>query len=791
MVLLGTIAASLIRIGLVAALCAAFFYYQVHRRASPRMLRLARNSYHLATLLLMSAAAFLLYLILQHQFMFKYVWEYSSTSLSLPLLISTFYAGQEGSFALWALYTSIIGIFLMVYSSRRDYEAEAMSVYSLILAFLLLMLVVKNPFELIWDAFPADLMKTGAIPPGIANVAILDAAKGLWAQFPAEGKGLNPLLQNYWMVIHPQILFTGFSSMAVPYTLAVAAMMKRDYSSWIRVATPWAVFGAMILGTGIIMGGYWAYETLGWGGFWGWDPVENSSLIPWLLCVASIHTALNQRKSGAFVRTNFVFSLLTFMTVLYSTFLTRSGVLGDTSVHSFVDPGMWVYWLLLGCLGVFGSIGFGIFFLRMREMPKVPSQHTYFSREYALFLGAFALSFVALFVAIGTSSPLITSVLKGKASAIEISYYVKTNLPLGIVITLLSGLGQVLWWKHSNAGSLLRGLAAPVVLGLAVTAMVYILLGPEDPLILLFTFCAAFSLFANMQVGYGIFMGNPKFVGGSIAHIGIAVMCLGFVTSSRYDTKATLSLEKNKPVDALGFRMTYLGYKQVDAERYAFNVEVEHGGTKKMVAPLMRFNTQENSTIRNPDLINFLNRDFYVAPVSVEEGGQGNQKSVKLLRGDTEKVSGFTVRFEGFEFSEAQRSAMMEGKEFFILAKLMVSDGNAKKRLELKMKTGAKGAEYIPASFVASDGKNYEFVISQMLPSRDDPSKSSVELLVNLPSVEGVAQRGETLVIEATIKPMINLVWAGTITMVLGFLLTIARRVEEARRQGDRWRIDE
>ncbi|MCX6143266.1 MAG: cytochrome c biogenesis protein CcsA [Ignavibacteriales bacterium] len=787
MILLGTIAENLIRMGLLAALCAAFFYYRVHRRSTSRMLRMARNSYHLATLLLMSAAAVLLYLILNHQFMYKYVWEYSSTALTLPLLMSTFYAGQEGSFTLWALYTSIIGIFLMRYASRREYEAEAMSVYSLIFAFLLLMLVVKNPFELIWNAFPADLMKTGPIPAGVTNIAVLDTLKGLWAQFPAEGKGLNPLLQNYWMVIHPQILFTGFSSMAVPYTLAVAAMLKRDYSSWIRVATPWAVSGSMILGTGIIMGGYWAYETLGWGGFWGWDPVENSSLIPWLLCTASIHTALNQRKSGAFVKTNFVFSLLTFMTVLYSTFLTRSGVLGDTSVHSFVDPGMWVYWLLLGCIVLFGGIGFGVFFLRVREMPRVRSQHAVFSREFALFLGAFALSFVALFVAVGTSSPLITSLVNGKASAIEVAYYVKTNLPLGIVICLLSGIGQLLWWKHSNTGSLLRSLAAPVLLSLGVTTMVYVLLGPEHILILLFTFCAAFSLFANIKVGYGVFMGNPKFVGGSIAHIGIAVMCLGFVTSSRYDTKATLSLERGKPVDALGYRMTYVGYKQIDNERYAFNVEVEHGGVKKVVAPFMRFNTQENSTIRNPDIINFLNRDFYVAPVSVEEGGQGTQKSIKLMRGQSETVSNLKVQFEGFEFTEAQRAAMMEGKEFAIDAKLIVSDGNAKKHLDLKMKTGPKGAGYVPSGFVASDGKNYEFVISQMMPSQDDPSKSSVDIMINLPADGTTPQRDETLIIEASIKPMINLVWAGTITLVIGFLLTIVRRVEEAKREGDKW----
>ncbi|MGA3243465.1 MAG: cytochrome c-type biogenesis CcmF C-terminal domain-containing protein [Bacteroidota bacterium] len=787
MLVLGLIAANIVRVALLAALAAAFFYYRSVRNPSGNFLPWARNSYHLATISLISSSAIFLYLIITHQFQYKYVWEYSSTTLPLPLLISTFYAGQEGSFTLWALYTSVIGLILMLYSSRRNYEGEAMSVYSLILAFLMLMLVVKNPFAFIWDSFPADLIKSGPIPAGLTNVVVLDAAKNIWAQFPNEGRGLNPLLQNYWMVIHPQILFTGFSSMAVPYTLAVAALWKRDYTSWIRVATPWAVFGSMVLGTGIIMGGYWAYETLGWGGFWGWDPVENSSLIPWLLCVASIHTALNQRKSGAFVKTNFVFSLLTFLMALYSTFLTRSGVLGDTSVHSFVDPGMWVYWLLLGFITVFTAIGFGIFFLRMREMPKVPVKHSYLSREFALFLGAFTLSFVALFVAIGTSSPLITTLLKGKASAVEVAYYVKTNLPLGIVICLLSGLGQLLWWKHSNAGSFLKSMLKPAALSLAVTLMVFFMLGSEDALILLFTFCAAFSLFSNLQVGYGVFMGNPKFVGGSIAHIGIAVMCLGFVTSSRYDTKATVSLERGKPVETLGYRLTYLGYKEIDSERYAFNVQVEHGSIKKIVSPLMRFNTQENSTIRNPDIINFISRDFYVSPVTVQEGGQAQEVPLRLMKGATERIKGLEIEFQGFDFSGDQRAAMTDGKEFFINAKLRVADGKQKKDVELKMKSGPSGAEFIPTPFVTYDGQSYEFTIRQMMPSQDDPAKSAVEVNVKLPVDDSTPKKEETLVVEASVKPMINLVWAGTITLIIGFLLTIARRFEEARRQGDKW----
>ncbi len=307
-------------------------------------------------------------------------------------------------------------------------------------------------------------------------------------------------------------------------------------------------------------------------------------------------------------------------------------------------------------------------------------------------------------MAVGTSSPLITSVLNGKASAIEVGYYVKTNLPLGIIICLLSGLGQLLWWKHSNTGSFVGSLAAPGLLSLGVTTMVFVLLGPEDFLILLFTFCAAFSLFANIKVGYGVFMGNPKFVGGSIAHIGIAVMCLGFVTSSRYDTKATLSLERGKPVEALGYRMTYIGYKQLDNERYAFNVEVEHGGVTKVVSPLMRFNTAENSTIRNPDLINFLNRDFYVAPVSVEEGGK-RRGTHKLHEGEVEKLKELSIGFDGFEFTEDQRAAMTDGKEFVIKASLQVVDGKEKKRVELRMKSGPSGAEFIPTVFTSHDGR--------------------------------------------------------------------------------------
>jgi cytochrome c-type biogenesis protein CcmF len=767
----------IVKFGFAAALGAAFLYAWAHARADRRAVLYGRLSFFASVAAQATASALLLFFILTHQFQYTYIWSYSSTNLPIPLLISTFYAGQEGSFMLWTLFTALIGLFLARYASRKDYEAEVMAVYSLILAFLFLMLVVKDPFEYIWVTFASDVIQSGPVPQGLANILVLDAAKGLWAQIPAEGRGLNPLLQNYWMVIHPQILFMGFSAMAIPYTLAVAGLLKKDYHSWIRVATPWSVFAALVLGVGIILGGYWAYETLGWGGFWGWDPVENSSLIPWLICVASIHTSLTQRRNGAFVRTNFALSLLSFVMVLYSTFLTRSGILGDTSVHSFVDPGMWVYWLLLLFIAVFVALGFGLLLWRMREMPKVPVQHSVLSREFALFLGAGALVFSAVFITVGTSSPIITTLLNGKASAVDIMYYVHTNLPLGIAITFLSGVGQLLWWRRTKTASLLKRMLVPAVVAFGVTAFM-LLLGTEELLILLFVFTAAFSLAANVQVGWDMYRGNPKLAGGALAHIGIAVMCIGFVTSERYDETRTVALEKGKPAETLGYQLTYTGHRQVDAERYAFDVRVERDGRVLQVAPVMHYSEFTQSILRHPDLVNFLHRDFYVAPLSVEEATSGGSRAFELLKGTPTPLDGLSVTFLGFDFTDADRDAMMENKPFEIRALLEVVEGAKRERVVMRMNGGAGAPEYIPGRFESSSG-DYAFTIVQMKPNQEDDSMSALVVSVTAPTDASRAGKDETLVIEASIKPYINLVWVGTVTLAIGFLLTMYRRLTE------------
>jgi cytochrome c-type biogenesis protein CcmF len=490
---------------------------------------------------------------------------------------------------------------------------------------------------------------------------------------------------------------------------------------------------------------------------------------------------LGQRHSGSFVRTNFVLSILSFLLVLYSTFLTRSGVLGDTSVHSFVDPGKWAYWLLMTFIGVFAALGFGLFFRRLREMPTFPVRHSFLSREYVLFIGATALTSIAILVAIGTSAPIITSILKGKPSAMDVSYYVKTNLPLGVIVTFLSGFAQLLWWKNTQVESLLRHIAVPAILALFPSGLI-LLMGRESFFIHLFVYCASFSLFANLQVIYEIIRGNSRFAGGAIAHIGIALMSIGFITSAQYSEKKTVSLEEDKPMDLLGYQMTYRGYHQRDDGKYAFTVEVEQEGRKYAAVPIMYFSEQTQNVIRNPDIINFFRRDVYIEPLIVEDTSKSEEQQIELQKEISKDYEGLRLTFTGFDFPENQRAAMMEGKSFQILAFLHVSEGKRNSTISLKMKRTMERATFFPTIYKTKDNKRYEFTFARIVAPQGDSVKAAVEFIIRQLENQ-TSQKKETLTIEATIKPFINLVWTGTVILIFGFVVTFTRLIRTSKRQ--------
>ncbi len=754
----------LVNIAFVTCLASILSYVVYRKRRTQNLLISGRALYLVTVVTIVATAGYFLSLILTHQFQYTYVWSYSSKELSLPLLISTFYAGQEGSFMLWTLYTSFFGILLLRNSSKNGYEPEVMSVYSLILLSLLVMITVKSPFKLVWDSFP------GQIAAGFV---------------PADGRGLNPLLQNYWMVIHPQVMFSGFASMGVPYAYVVAALIKRDYRNWIKPATPWLVVGCLILGTAIMMGGFWAYETLGWGGYWGWDPVENSSLVPWLFGIAGLHTILTQRKTGRFLRTSLVLTMFTFLMVVYSTFLTRSGVLGDTSVHSFVDPGMLVYWLLVAMIVLFFGLALGMMALRWKEFPRPTTEHSYLSREFALFLGALTIVATAILVIVGTSSPLITDILYSKKSAVDTSYYSTTAIPLGILIGLLTGIGQLLWWSRSNRKEFLRSLIVPSIFGLVASVTISVIADAEI-IVGVFLFAAVFAFVANVLVGWRIVKGNPKFAGGAIAHIGLAIMFVGFATSSKFQNKETVSLEQNKPQQVLGYTLTYVGYEPIGNDKYTFRVVGSKDGESFTVSPIMYYSKYNDGLMRNPDIRNLYSHDFYLAPLSLEQPSSVTNAGITtatLKLGEEKTIGNVRVKFVDFDFPENQREAMLEGKDVEIGAKLLVSGKGAGSEQIVPKKSIKKGQmEDEPATFENA----YEFTLGQLRPDQDNRENSTIEISVKDIAVSQAAEqaasgKGDILVVEATVKPFINLVWSGLMILLIGFCVTIYRRFQESR----------
>ncbi|HUK12953.1 MAG TPA: cytochrome c biogenesis protein CcsA, partial [Thermoanaerobaculaceae bacterium] len=277
------------------SLAASTYFYVRSLRGHEAARAWARQAYGLATSGVLIAAGVLLYLIVKHDFRVHYVYSYSDLSLPKPYLIATMWAGQEGSFLLWLMWGMIVGLPLIRYA--RHYEDRTMIVYNLAQISLLLILLRQSPFRFLTD-----------LPGG---------------QPPFDGQGLNPLLQNPWMTIHPPIMFLGYAATAVPFAFAVAALWGRRYDEWTKASMPWALVTVVTLGCAILLGGYWAYVTLGWGGYWGWDPVENSSLVPWIASAALVHGMVLQRARGRFRKLNFSLAILAYVLVVYATFLTR------------------------------------------------------------------------------------------------------------------------------------------------------------------------------------------------------------------------------------------------------------------------------------------------------------------------------------------------------------------------------------------------------------------------------------------------------------------------------------
>ncbi|NIV04392.1 hypothetical protein GWN26_14025, partial [Candidatus Saccharibacteria bacterium] len=503
-----TIGYFLITVAFIAAIVSATAYILYYKEKQEPLLRLGNQSFVVMGISIATSLAMLIYSILTHNFQINYVYNYSSTALNKFYLFSTLWAGQEGTFMLWLFYGVIYGFILIKITARK--RPLVMFFLLLVQVFLLLILLKKNPFAMIWHAHEQ-------VPVGF---------------MPSDGAGLNPLLQNNWMVIHPPTLFLGYSSTVVPFAFAMAAMVSRNFQGWIKEARPWVIFNVMILGTGIIMGGYWAYTTLGWGGYWGWDPVENASLVPWIFGLALLHGLIIQAKRQALVKTNFFLAGTVFLTMIWGSFLTRSGVLTDFSVHSFGASGLNLYLMIFQ--GLFTLLFLGVFFNAISYYKKIEEEPIRFgdgllNRETFILAGMLTLVLTGLFVLFGTSSPIYTSWF-GDPASLSPDFYNTMITPVVIAMLIVISIAPLLAWKTSelrNVSTILWSAAGALLL-----TLLAFFVGLTHLLSIVLFFLAAFVIIVNLKVTFLFLKRNFGNAGGYLAHVGIGFMVIGILTSS-------------------------------------------------------------------------------------------------------------------------------------------------------------------------------------------------------------------------------------------------------------------
>jgi len=708
-------------------------------RGDESALNYARKTYFCMVICVVGASALLMTKLLTHDYTLGYVFSYSSSDLPLHYLISTFWAGQEGSFLLWLFWGAIIGIPL--YMSAREQEAPTMIVYTATILALVAILMKQSPFK------------------------FLDAS-----EVASDGKGLNPLLQDPWMVIHPPIMFLGFASLGVPFAFAVAGLWKRRYDSWIVRSLPWALLSFVTLGTAILMGGYWAYKTLGWGGYWGWDPVENTSLVPWIAVTALVHGMFVQRKKGRYRRLNFALAIVAYICILYGTFLTRSGILADFSVHSFVDLGItgWLVSFLMSFL----LLGCGMLAYRFREIPSEEVREPFLSRGVFLLLAISALLASGFVIMLGTSAPLITR-LGDNPSQVTNNFYNVTTSPLSLLILLMVACLPYVDWKGTTGKALVRQAAGPMVFGVLAGIAAFALgvrHGLYTPMV-----AVGFFGFASSLVRYSRNVRGGAFSKGSgyLAHAGISLMIVGIVISSAFDRSQKVTLPRNVATTVHGYSLTFLQELTLPDGKNGMEVRVAEPSSGKsfLAYPKFYVNTRTKQLMANPHVEHKPFYDFYVSPQEYDPGQPGSSGTeLAMKKGETKTIGGVRITFDHFVVDPKQMMADPQHATVGIAMKAASGDGEEEflLRYSVALQGGPDAEHSIPRAPAGSTIRVESL----------SASAGMVKLRVDGP-VEfagATAATPERVSVDVTIKPMINLVWFGLYLMVGGGLLALINR---------------
>ena len=819
---LGNLGHTFVVISFVTALLSAIFYTRI---SSNNFLGRLFFSIHAASVIGIFSTLFVI--IQGHYYEYAYAYEHSSNSLPLRYMVSCFWEGQEGSFLLWMVWNALLGI-VLIFTAKR-WERGVLAILALSQVVLTAMILGINildvytlgssPFELLRDKLQAPIF---SLPNYLERIV--------------DGTGLNPLLQNYWMVIHPPTLFLGFALTIVPFAFAVTSLFQNDYRGWIKPALPWALAGGMVLGAGIIMGGFWAYESLSFGGYWAWDPVENASLVPWLLLISGIHLMLIKKATNGSTIAAYTLVISTYIMVLYASFLTRSGVLGETSVHSFTDlglagqlmqfvvlfiwlpiiavtPSMSKRWymilpvsLLVLALPFYTKISFypllilsilGIiwFVLNLnKNIANHASEDNVSGREFWMFIGSLMLVLSAIQVLVGTSKPVFNKIFGTSLVPPEdvIGYYNMYQMPIAIVIALLMAVTQFFRYKNTpDLAKLFKEILITLFLSVALTIGGIFLFEISNPMYIIFMLAGFYALVGNMAYII-LYVRSIKLSGSSIAHMGFGLMLLGILVSSakkqvitadfsgqmgNFDEKArreNMLLIKDEPTRLGDYMVTYQG-DSIDGDDIYFKVNYESidGEESFTLLPNTQINEEMGGILPNPDTRHYLTYDVYTHITSLPKPNTDsiaweNVKEYPIVKGDSIQTNNGLVIFEGVEKSDGKSIGLKNTT--LARALLTIKEGN--KILKSAPIFGINENTYFSIRDEnAEAGLRFGFEIR---PSDSEDPTAVLEIAETTPQPQFIVMKG-------IVFPYINLLWLGTILMVLGFGIATWHRIEYKR----------
>ena len=824
----GTIGHLSLILAFVSSLYGIFSFAQAGNRdleGQNLAFRAGRFSFFVHAAAVLGVVASLFHIIYSHQYQYHYAWSHSSSRLPVYYMISCFWEGQEGSFLLWIFWHMVLGFFIL--NADKKWRAPLWMVFFSVQAFLLSMLLGVE--------LPGWAVKIGSSPFVLLKEVQQNAPvfKINPDYIPEDGRGLNPLLQNYWMVIHPPTLFLGFALSLIPFCYAIAALWTRRYTEWVKPALAWTSLAAGVMGVGIAMGAYWAYETLNFGGYWNWDPVENAVYIPWLILVAGLHVLLlfQSKKSG--LGTAFILVISAFVLVLYATFLTRSGILGNASVHSFTDLGLSGQLLLYLIAYLAGSVFFLV--LRWKELPHSKGETETWSNEFWISTGVLMLCLASFQVLASTSIPVYNAIAKAFGGDLNMAppsdplkHYSYWQMGFFMLITVLTGIGQFFFWQGKTVKEIFRKLSIPLNVSLLVAIVLIVFTGVNDWELILFLAFSLFGLAANVQMLFRMLKQKPALSGGALSHVGLALVLIGILYSAGYSkvisvntsgkvyrkdfseemNRDNLFMARHESIQMGPFSMVYQGprYELKSGEFIRKDILMPLENVDKgLLADSVKLNAGWKKAGDTLDY--YPENTYYEISVSDSSGekfslyprAQVNPNMGLIASPDIRKYAGRDLYThvssipdpeEEIEFSAAQTSTVQVGDTFFAGDQVAVLEKVRPVQGFLKQNLGpVEAAVEAVVKVMGPQGKVFGlkpvFLIRNhevgVLPDISEDAGVRISLSSINPEAKEFTLSIETfkrdwIIFKALEKPGINVLWMGVLVMTAGFGLSVRRR---------------